>query len=190
MGFDFGGMLGGASGGAMTGASLGGGWGALAGGVLGGLSGGLMGKKKKPDPWKIYMKILQKLEPGARRDILTRAAAQKRGAGQSLVSRGLGNTTIQDTMMGGIDRQAGESLANVKSQLMKQTIGSMGQGGMMPPYVQQDLSGLGQSMGQMGGMLAYFMKKKPPTPNQPQQQSFFAQPWQQQPFYQWPAWQG
>ena len=72
---------------------------------------------------------------------------------QSLTSRGLGNSTIADTMQGGINRNYGEMGQNLYSDMLNQTNqAKMGMYQMNPnPTMQQYASMLGQFGNTMGG---------------------------------------
>jgi len=75
------------------------------------------------NPWAQYRKIFGELSKGAGGAIRQQAEASKASAMQSLMSRGLGGTTVRENIMTGIDRQAGLDIANQRTRLAGQAMG-------------------------------------------------------------------
>ena len=121
---------------------------------------------------KRYNQILSSydtLGQGAKQQIAGQTAQQQGIAEQGLTSRGLGNSTIRPSVMGGIAAQGQQSLLNLQDQLTQQKAGVMErrtdqqpdlslyanllQGIMRQPQQQSmyGMAGMGNMMGSGGG---------------------------------------
>ena len=131
-----------------------GGQGGMAGIFGGGNSYPLIQVKKSRDPWDIYRKIFGQLRQGASSAIRQEAEASKAETMQSLMSRGLGGTTVRENFMTGINRQTGLDIASQRSRLSAQAMGFVP--GMTPEPAMTEsgahslgmTAGMGQASGQ------------------------------------------
>lgn len=78
--------------------------------------------RKTRDPWAIYRKIFGELRRGAGTAIREQGASAKASAMQSLISRGLGGSTVRENIMTGIDRTVGLDLAKQNTQIAGQAM--------------------------------------------------------------------
>ena len=79
--------------------------------------------KKSRDPFSVYRRIFGQLRQGASSAIREQAESTEAGAMQSLMSRGLGGTTVRENIMTGINRQTGLDIAGQRSRLSAQAMG-------------------------------------------------------------------
>ena len=87
--------------------------------------------KRSRDPWDVYRKIYGEMKRNVGGAITEQAQKSKAQASQSLISRGLYNTTVLDTMRTGIDRQAALDIGSQAGAMTGQAMGLVGQ--MTPP---------------------------------------------------------
>jgi len=87
--------------------------------------------KRDRSPWAVYRRIYGEMKRNIGGAITEQANKSKAGASQSLISRGLYNTTVLDNMRTGIDRQAGIDIGRQAGAMTGQAMGMVGQ--MTPP---------------------------------------------------------
>ena len=118
--------------------------------------------RQNRNPWSLYKKIFGELRKGASGAIREQAEASKAQAMQSLMSRGLGGTTVRENVMTGINRQTGLDIANQRTQIAGQAMGMVPGMTPEPTMTESGARSLGMTygMGQAGGkqMPAWFLK--------------------------------
>ena len=83
--------------------------------------------KKSNDPWSQYRKIYGEMRRNMGNAVREQATRTKAGMSQSLISRGLYNTTVLDNMRASVDRRAGMDIANMAADRTGQAMGMVGQ---------------------------------------------------------------
>ena len=87
--------------------------------------------KRSNDPWSVYRRIYGELRKNMGGAIREQAGKTKAGMTQSLISRGLYNTTVLDNMRASVDRRSAMDIANLAGDRTSQAMGMVGQ--MTPP---------------------------------------------------------
>jgi len=145
------------AGGALSGAAAGTailpGIGTVIGGIVGAVGGfGSSGEMNLPE-W--YMQALRKTRNAAKAGAMARGRTAKYSAKQSLTSRGLGNTTVVESVSQGIDRQVTEGVEQADRDFMAAMAGG--------PMVSSRDTGadvLGAAIGGLGKIAGQYRQMK------------------------------